>query len=49
MEVIGSMSSEDKNLVWAKDDKGNDVVTLETAPKKDGDKPEKLKSMTYKG
>ena len=49
MEVIGSMSSEDKNLVWAKDDKGNDVVPLETVPKKDGDKPEKLKSMTYKG
>ena len=49
MEVIGSMSNEDKNLVWAKDDKGNDVVTLETVPKIDGDKPEKLKSMTYKG
>ena len=46
---MGSMANEDKNLVWAKDDKVNDVVTLETVPKKDGDKPGKLKSMTYKG
>ena len=49
MEIIGSMSSEDKNLVWEKDEKGNDVITLQTFSKKDDEKPEKLKSMTYKG
>ena len=35
--------------IWEKDEKGNDVITLETVPKKDSEKPEKLKSMTYKG
>ena len=48
-QVIGSISSEDVNLVWEKDIKGKHIVTLYTVPKKDGEKPEKLKSMTYKG
>ena len=46
--IISSTTSEDKDLVWEKDEKGNDVVTMYQVPKKDGEEPKKLKSMTIK-
>ena len=49
MEIIGSMSSEGLNLVWEKNEKGHDIITLYTDKQKDDEEPEKLKSMTYKG
>jgi|TARA_B100000900_G_scaffold305880_1_gene264491 hypothetical protein len=46
--IINSTTSGDKDLVWEKDDKGNDIVTMYQVPKKDGEEPKKLKSMTVK-
>ena len=48
MEVIGSISSENLNVVWEKDDKGGHTVTLYQMPKDEEKPPKKLKSISYK-
>ena len=32
--IINSTTSGDRDLVWEKDDKGNDIVTMYQVPKK---------------
>ena len=49
MAVLGSISSENLNVVWETDDKGTHTVTLYQMPKDESKAPKKLKSMSYKG
>ena len=43
--IISSTTSEDKDLVWEKDEKGNHTITLYQLPKKGDGEPKKIKSM----
>ena len=46
--IISSTTSEDKDLVWEKDEKGNHTITLYQLPKKVDGEPKKIKSMSVK-
>ena len=46
--IISSTTSEDKDLVWEKDEKGNHTITLYQLPKKGDGEPKKIKSMSIK-